>query len=69
MKYGEVWISKCRDVGENEGGYFCEVYDNEDMDNRIDYFCIHPENCDCDNDEEVENFIREYSEMYQGDYI
>lgn len=28
------------DVGENEGGLYVEVYDDEDMQNRIDYFTI-----------------------------
>ena len=64
MRYGKVWIGCIRDCGENEGGYFCEVWDDEDMNNRIDYFCIHPEDCDCNNQEEVEKFIEEYSRMY-----
>lgn len=65
MKYGNVWIGHIRDCGENEGGYFCEVYDNEDMDNRIDYFCIHPEDCDCTDENEVEKFIKWYAEQYR----
>lgn len=64
MKYGKVWISRCTDCGENEGGYFCQVYADEDMENQIDYFCIHPEDCDCNNEEEVEKFIKKYAEMY-----
>lgn len=65
MQYGKVWITYIKDCGENEGGYFCEVYADEDYNERIDYFCIHPEDCDCTNEDEVENFIEEYSQMYQ----
>lgn len=65
MQYGKVWISQCRDCDENEGGWYCEVYTDEYMENRIDYFCIHTEDCDCNNQEEVEKFIRWYAEMYQ----
>ena len=65
MQCGKVWVSCTEDCDENKGGYFCEVYDDENMDNRIDYFCVHPEDCDCSNYESVEKFIREYAEMYQ----
>lgn len=63
-RYGNVWISTTPDCYENEGGYYCEVYSDRDMTNRIDYFCIHPEDCDCDNDEEVEKFIAWYAMEY-----
>ena len=67
MQYGKVWITYIKDCDENEDGYFCEVYADEDYSERIDYFCIHPEDCDCTNEDEVEKFIEEYSKMYQGD--
>ena len=65
MKVGKVWISRTDDYGENEGGYFCQVYTDEYMDDEIDCFCIHPEDCDCRNDKEVDKFIREYAKQYQ----
>lgn len=68
-KYGDVWISICRDCGENEGGYFCQVYSDKYMEDEIDYFCIHCEDCDCTNQEEIEKFIEEYSKMYKGEKI
>lgn len=51
MKYGEYWVSSCRDdgierfhpvTGEPEicDGYFCEVYDDPEYENRVDYFCL-----------------------------
>ena len=66
MKCGNVWISRVEDCGENKGGYFCQVYADENMEYEIDYFCIHPEDCDCSNDNDVDDFIRLYAEMYDG---
>ena len=65
MKCGKVWISRTYDCGENKGGYFCQVYKDENMEYEIDFFCIHPEDCDCKNDEEVDSFIEEYAKQYQ----
>ena len=65
MKYGKVWISCIEDCAENKGGYFCQVYADEDMEYEIDYFCIHTDDCNCADKNEVENFIKEYSKMYQ----
>lgn len=65
MKCGKVYIHYIEDCDENKGGYYCEVYDTEEMDNRIDYFCVHTDDCDCNNVEDVEKFIRWYAEMYQ----
>ena len=65
MKYGKVWVSTTPDCAENLGGYYCQVYSDEDMENQIDDFCIHTDDCDCNNQEEVEKFIKEYTEMYQ----
>lgn len=64
-KYGNVWISKCKDCGENEGGFYCQVYADEDMTEQIDDFCIHPSDCDCNNEEAVKKFIKKYAKMYQ----
>ena len=42
----ELIILPCHDVGENEGGLYCEIYDRE-TDDVIDNFVIHPnENAD-----------------------
>lgn len=62
MKFGKVWISY--DIGDNQKGCFCQVYADEDMCKEIDYFIIHPWNCDCTNKEEVESFIEECSKKY-----
>lgn len=39
----KVYISFCDDCDINKGGYYCQVYDNEDMDNEIDNFVIQAE--------------------------
>lgn len=65
MKVGKVWIHAIADCDENEGGYYCMVYSDEDLNNQIDDFCIHPEDCDCENEDEVEEFIKSYAEQYQ----
>jgi hypothetical protein len=65
MQYGKVWISTTTDCGENLGGYYCQVYTDENMENQIDDFCIHTDDCDCSNQEEVEKFIWQYAKMYQ----
>ena len=69
MKYGNVWISRTEDCDENKGGYFCQVYLDKDMEHEIDFFCIHPEDCDCTNEDDVEDFIRTYAMMYEDEDI
>ena len=41
--YGIYWVYTCPDVGENKGGYYVEIYYDEDRNNIADYFCIRPE--------------------------
>ena len=36
----KVYITFCDDCDINKGGCYCQVYDNEDMDNEIDNFVI-----------------------------
>ena len=36
----KVYISFCDDVGENKGGYYCQVYADSNCDNEIDNFVI-----------------------------
>lgn len=52
-----VYVSLCDDVDPNKGGYFCQVYSDEDMQEELDYFCIHPEDLECAS---VEELVREY---------
>lgn len=42
MIYGDYYIDLIDDVGENAGGYYCIVYDKDDIDHdhEIDSFCI-----------------------------
>lgn len=65
IQYGKVWIDCMKDCGENEGGYYCVVYADEEYEDEIDSFCIYPEYCDCTNEQEVKEYIIKYAEMYQ----
>ena len=64
MQYGNLWISRIEDCDENEGGYFCQVYADSDMQYEIDAFCICPDMCDCTDEKEIEKYIAEYAKMY-----
>lgn len=43
MEYRGLYISITSDCGDNEGGFFCQVYTSKFMDDEIGYFCIFPE--------------------------
>ena len=55
----KVYLSFNPDCDENEGGWFVEVYFNQYGDYQ-DYFCIHPEDCDCKNQDEVDECAKRY---------
>lgn len=57
----EVNVSFTPDVEPNEGGFYCTV-EKTDSEAWLDDFCIHPEDCDCSDLNEVERFAREYIE-------
>lgn len=54
MKIGDFYVEVVEDCGENEGGYYCRLYDNEEaweqLDGWIDDFCIHPEELEAHGD-------------------
>lgn len=58
----KVYLAFVPDCEENEGGYFVEVYENEDICtcDYFDYFCIHTDDCDCTNYDEVEKYAVKY---------
>ena len=43
----ELFISLLDDIGENAGGYFCQVCLDEDGEQEYDYFVIHIEDLNC----------------------
>ena len=43
----------------NTGGWYVEIYLNE-YDSCYDDFCIHTDDCDCQDDEAVVRFAKEY---------
>lgn len=54
-------VSFVADVEPNVGGWYCQV-ERKENDYQLDDFCIHPNDCDCTNMQEVETFAREYVE-------
>lgn len=60
MEYKEWYIAVTEDCDENKGGYYCEIYRKSDTnhDNLIDYFCIHKEELEQNNN--IEFWIRKY---------
>lgn len=52
-----LYVTCTYDVAPNEGGLFCEVYDDEAMDNPIDDFCIHEDELEEHTEEEL---VRDY---------
>lgn len=49
----DLFISLCDDVEPNKGGYYCEVYLDEDNYIDVDDFVIHKEDLDCYDDREA----------------
>ena len=57
MKYRNLIIDCIDDCGPNMGGYYCQVFREEDY-AQIDDFCIHPD--ELSDDMGTEDFIRSY---------
>ena len=55
----EIYFVLNKDCDENKGGWWVEIYLDYNGD-RYDDFCIHVEDCDCSNQDEVEKFAKEY---------
>lgn len=53
----EVWVSRCYDCEPNLGGFFCQVYLDEDYEYEIDNFVVPAAVVDANEDEK---FIVEY---------
>ena len=47
------------DCEPNEGGYYVEICLDCDLE-RWDYFCVHPNDCDCSDIGAVEDYVRQY---------
>lgn len=54
-----VWFWMMPDCDENEGGFYVEIGLDENLE-MYDYFCIHPDDCDCNNEDEVYTYAKEY---------
>lgn len=54
-----VWVTTTPDVKPNEGGLYCEVYLDENTDDRFDYFCLYADEVANHNEDEL---VKEYIE-------
>ena len=63
----KVWLAFNPDCEENEGGWFVEVYLDPALD-YDDYFCIHPEDCDCKDPDAVEAYAKWFVETAIAEY-
>lgn len=50
MEYRGLYVSATPDCEPNEGGYYCQVYADEDYGDQIDDFCIHPDELEENDD-------------------
>ena len=62
----DLFISLCDDVDTNKGGYYCEVYLNEDDCIDIDNFVIHKDDLDCFENREagIETLCKVYAKHF-----
>lgn len=71
-KGNKVFVTICDDCGENKGGYYCQVYTDDNCENEIDYFTLHHEDCKNITDYELDEMIEEvialsnYSNFFQN---
>ena len=56
MEYRGLYVSVVPDCESNEGGYYCQVYADEDYGDQIDDFCIHPD--ELEENDDIEHWIR-----------
>lgn len=56
MEYRGYYITLTDDCGPNEGGYYCQVYQDQDYSEKIDDFCIHPD--ELEENPDIEYWIK-----------
>lgn len=56
----DVWVAFNPDCEYNTGGFYCEIWENPDMDCLLDDFCIHIDDCDCTDLDAVEQYAKDY---------
>ena len=61
----EIKLAYVPDCGSNAGGWYVEVYADlpgHDINgDPYDNFCVHKDDCNCENFDEVEKFAEEYA--------
>lgn len=62
LKYNGLYITFCDDCDKNIGGYFCQIYNDENLENEIDNFVIPKDECYGDLSK-AEEFAKDYIDM------
>ena len=60
-----ILCKRCLDAINSRGENLFYRHLESEVETNEDDFCIHTDDCDCTNQEEVEKFISIYSEMYK----
>ena len=75
MEYAGLYITYMPDDGPNTGGYYCQVYEDDTMEDFVDDFCVFAFELDAEHD--IEMCIQEVIDGYyplesddpDGDYL
>lgn len=63
-KSGHIYyVTFTDDCEDNVGGYFCQVYEDEDLGEEIDFFVLHKEQIEHTDEYEIENLVQDYVEQ------
>ena len=63
MEYAGLYITYIPDDGPNTGGYYCQVYENDTMEDFIDDFCVFAYELNAKHD--IEMRIKEVIDRYE----
>lgn len=63
MEYAGLYITYIPDDGPNAGGYYCQVYEDDTMEDFIDDFCVFA--CELDAEHDIEMRIKEVIDRYE----
>ena len=67
MEYKGLYVSCTDDCGVNAGGYYCQVYTDDSMDEQIDDFCVHPE--ELAENPDIDYWMLQYVKGRYSEYV
>ena len=75
MEYAGLYITYMPDDGPNTGGYYCQVYEDDTMEDFVDDFCVFAFELDAEHDiemriqEVIDGYYPLESDYPDGDYL